>query len=227
MQTVRSWCDQHNFSYQFVGDELFDGLDADLLQKTAHQRVIATDLARLRLLTHFLDAEFDTVVWLDADFCIFSPASFVLPATSYAVGREVWVQHNERGVLKVYKKVHNAFLMFRKHNPFLAFYLDTAERMLRDCQGPMPPQFIGPKLLTALHNVAQLPVMETAGMLSPLVINDILTGGGPALQRFCQHSPQPITGANLCSSSCVRDDVSDVQMSTLIAKLLAKPNLFG
>jgi hypothetical protein len=66
--------------------------------------------------------------------------------------------------LRAYVKVRNAFLMFRKGNHFLDFYTATAQRLLRLNQGSMPPQFIGPKLLTALHNVAICPVMETAGM---------------------------------------------------------------
>ena len=64
----------------------------------------------------------------------------------------------------------------------------------------MPPQFIGPKLLTAIHNVIQCPVQETAGMLSPAVIQDIVNGGGDAIDLFIKKSPTNIHAANLCSS---------------------------
>jgi hypothetical protein len=50
-----------------------------------------------------------------------------------------------------YVKVHNAFMMFRQGNHFPDFYTDAAERLLDLNQGAMPAQFIGPKLLTALH----------------------------------------------------------------------------
>ena len=84
----------------------------------------------------------------------------------------------------------------------------------------MPPQFIGPKLLTALHNVTQLPVMELAGMLSPAVVKDIVQGGGEALQQFIKYSSCPITGANLCISSCEREELTCVEMEQLVGELL-------
>jgi hypothetical protein len=45
-------------------------------------------------------------------------------------------------------------------------------------QGRIPAQFIGPKWLTALHNIALGPVIESAAILSPLVMRDYLAGQG-------------------------------------------------
>jgi hypothetical protein len=198
-----------------------------LLDKTRIQTVIATDLARLRVLQAGLAEHFDTVLWLDADFLIFDPGRFVLPDSPCAVGREVWVQQDSSGELRVYKKVHNAFLLFRQGNSLLDFYADTAERLLHQNQGSIPPQFIGPKLLTALHNVVQLPVMETAGMLSPLVVKDIILGGGPALELFIHNSATPIAGVNLCSSSQDRNELADAEMHQLIDVLTSGSALFN
>ena len=52
----------------------------------------------------------------------------------------------------------------------------------------MPAQFIGPKLLTALHNIALFPVVETASMLSPAEIRDLLAGEVQSLDLFKQKS---------------------------------------
>ena len=210
----------HGYEYRFMGDELFDCLPGSLLEKTQHQRVIATDLARLLNLQDALNRGYETVIWMDADFLIFKPSEFSIPEVPCAVGREIWVQQDKQGKLKRYKKIHNAFLMFMKGNSFLDFYADTATRLLTQNQGPVPPQFIGPKLLTALHNVANLPVLETAGMLSPMVIKAILEGKGPALDLFIEHSPQPISAANLCVSSCDKEEVSEEEMERLIDLLL-------
>lgn len=206
----------NNYEYLFLGDELFDCLPADLLDKTRHQKVVASDLARLFVLKDSLNRGYETVIWLDADFLIFNPAEFAVPDQPYAVGREVWVQNDRHGKLKVFKKVHNAFLMFRQGNSFLDFYSETAERLLSLNQGTMPPQFIGPKLLTALHNIAILPVMESAGMLSPAVIKDVLSGQGMALDLFNSHSPEPLVAANLCASSCEKDELSVMEMEQVI-----------
>lgn len=216
LRSVRGWCELNGYEYRFIGDELFDPVPATLLKKTSEQRVIATDLARLLTLQSALEEGYDCVVWLDADYLIFNPAEFILPEQPSAVGREVWVQHDRSDKLKVYKKVHNAFLMFRRDNSLLDFYSDTASRLLAANKGPMPAQFIGPKLLSALHNVVSLSVLESAGMLSPMVIRDLLQGSGEALELFSLHSPMPITAANLCVSSCDSKQISEQQMKSVI-----------
>ena len=222
LNPVRIWSEMHAYEYRFINDSLFELLPENILNKTQNQKVIATDLARLLHIKKYLDRGYQRVVWLDADFMIFNPEDFNLPDIPYAVGREVWVQEDKNKKLKVYKKVHNAFLMFSQNNSFLDFYIETAERFILNNTGTMPPQFIGPKLLTALHNICNLPVMETAGMLSPMVIKSIISGEGMALQYFNKHSPEPIAGANLCISSCNRQEVSESEMVKLISVLSAK-----
>lgn len=223
LESVKAWADLNAFDYVYLGDELFDYVPAKILEKTQSQRVIATDLARLRALQFYLKEGYETVIWCDADFLIFSPSNFKLIPEKYAVGREVWIQHSTQkpNKLTAHVKVHNAFMMYRQGNALLDFYADTAERLLTLNQGPMPPQFIGPKLLTAIHNVAQCHVQENAGMLSPLVIKDITNSGGPALKLFQQKSPRPIHAANLCSS--LRSD--DVNIDACVDLLLSKQHL--
>ena len=240
IDSVKNWAKQQRYDYHFIGDEIFDTLPAWVLEKTQSQKVIATDLARLKCLQHFLIAGYQRVIWLDADFLIFAPGNFQLPEhdalpEGYALGREVWVQpktteqepaKNKALKFKAYKKVHNAFLLFDaqfgQRNSFLDFYSAHAERLLKQINGQMPPQFIGPKLLTALHNVVQCPVQENAGMLSPSVINDILAGGGPALTLFRDKSTQPLAGANLCSSLSSSDALPDRALEKVVAQLLTQ-----
>ncbi len=202
LDSVRAWASARRFDYRFLDDALFAHLPQDLRERYRAQPVVSSDLARLLALRAHLrekDAKWDTVVWIDADVLIFDPERLRLPRTPHAVGREVWVQ-NRDDRLKVYTKVHNAFLMFRAEDALLEFYVQTAARMLRAHEGPVVPQFVGPKLLTALHNVAGLHVLEEAGMLSPLVAQDIARGEGPALRRFVQKSPVPPAALNLCGS---------------------------
>ncbi len=220
IDSVRRWCDRYGFEHRFMDDELFSLVPGDLLHKFSDQKVIATDLARLFWMQNSLQQGYQTVIWCDADFLVFKPEEFVLTDDSYALGREVWVQHDNKGQLRAYRKVHNAFMMFRQSNTFLDFYTETAERLLRMNTGTVPPQFIGPKLLTALHNIAHCPVMETAGMLSPLVMRDMLTSDGEALELFKHESPELIAAANLSSSVAQRDGLSEKQMQDLISGLL-------
>jgi len=220
LESVFRWSEKYNFDYRFIGDELFESISPSLLEKTTKQKVIATDLARLHALQDGLRQGYATVIWCDADFLIFNPAEFVLPESSYALGREVWVQADTNNRLRAYSKVHNAFMMFRAGNNFLDFYAETAEKLLNLNSGTMPPQFIGPKLLTALHNIAICPVMETAGMLSPPVTRDLIKGQGAALDLFRRESPVPICAANLSSSLTGQEGISDEDMGRLIEILL-------
>lgn len=220
LDSVTSWAQDNRFEMRFIGDELFDLIEPGLLAKIGAQTVIASDLARLKILQQGLAKGYDRVIWCDADFLIFDPGQFLLPDSDFAVGREIWVQQDRSEKLRTYNKVHNAFLMFARGNHFLDFYCDTAERLLRLNQGRMSPQFIGPKLLTALHNIVQCPVMETAGMLSPLVMRDLIEGQGAALSLFRKKSPSEPAGANLSSSLTEREGFSDAEMEKLIKQLM-------
>jgi hypothetical protein len=222
LDSVSGWARANCYDYRYLGDEIFTQLEPDLLERIGTQRVIASDLARLASLRRGLAEGYDCVVWCDADFLIFDPARFVLPQAEFALGREVWVQPDQRHRPRAYVKVHNALLMFRRGNSFLDFYHATAERLLRLNQGSMPPQFIGPKLLTALHNIALCPVMECAAMLSPAVMRERLAGQGEALRLFRQKSSMAPAGANLCSSLAQRAGLGDADMDELIRLLLAE-----
>jgi len=207
-------------AYRFVGDELFDLLPADLREKTSNQRVVAADLGRLLAVREAIEEGFDTVIWCDADVLVFNPERLTPSPASFALGREVWVQER-RGRPHAYVKVHNAFLMFRRSNPFLDYYLHVAQQLVREHMGPMVPQFVGPKLLAALHNVARFPVQESAGMLSPAVMSDVLRGGGPSLELFTRLSPELPAALNLCSSLVDSGETTDADVDGLVRVLLA------
>ncbi len=219
LDSVAGWARQNDFDYRFVGDELFDLLDPDLRDKIGAKPVIASDLARLLWLQRELQVGYACVIWCDADFLVYDPVALTLPEAGFALGREVWVQRDQRDRWRVYRKVHNAFLMFRRDNHFLDFYSATAARLLRLNDGGMPAQFIGPKLLTAIHNIAHCPVIETAGMLSPPVLRDLLDGGGEALALFLRHSSPLPAGANLNASLVGDEGLGESQMERVIALL--------
>ncbi len=218
LESVRIWSAARGYCHRFEDDALFERLDADLRARTAAQPVIMADLARLAALADGLAEGFDCVVWLDADTFVLDPDGLALPPDGYAVGREVWVQTPPRGGVKVYVKVHNAFLLFRAGNPFLDFYRYAAERIVRQHRGPMVPQLVGPKLLTALHNLVRCPVAESFGMLSPAVARDLLTGGGPALDAFRRRSVVVPSAVNVCGSLVGRE-IGDDEVHRLIDRL--------
>lgn len=221
--SVRNWATRSDFEYRFMGDEIFALLSAEMREKVLGQPVVAADLARLLALRAGLDEGYDTTIWCDADFLVFAPDQLKLPAETYALGREVWVS-DHRGTPRAYVKVHNAFLMFRQGNPFLDFYIHAAERMVARHEGPMVPQFIGPKFLSVIHNIVGCPVAEQAAMLSPQVSRDLLVGGGPALTLFHRRSSTEPAAANLCASLAANGEISDRDIDAVITLLLHNAN---
>ena len=200
-ESVRGWSASVGADYEFVGDELFDLIPKTLYSKFCDQPIVLTDLARLRLMLGAFKRGYQRVIWMDADILIFDPDVMELPTSPHAVGREVWVQPT-KGKLQAYKKVHNAFLMTSKQDSFLPFYAEAAERLLLKVVPPVVPQFIGPKWLSAQHNISALHVMECAGMLSPLALADICAGGGAALGMTVDKHTRPLAAFNL-SASCL------------------------
>ena len=226
--SVRGWADTKGYDYRWLGDELFDEIPGPLRATIRHRPVVASDLARLIVLENALAAGYARAVWVDADVLVLDPAGLELPEAGALFGREVWVQQSDAGRLKVYRKVHNAFMAFSAGNPVLPFYRWSAERILRrydTAAEPMVAQLIGPKLLTLLHNAIGFEVLEAAGVLSPLVVRDLLDGGGRALERFLAGSEVQPLAVNLCGSSVVRGDLTNREMDGLVDRLLS--NLFA
>ncbi|MFK8032061.1 MAG: hypothetical protein AB8G18_17655 [Gammaproteobacteria bacterium] len=223
IESVRHWAAAQGYEYMWLGDELFDGLNDTQRRHTQRQPVVASDLGRLQHLNNELARGADRVVWCDADTLVINPGTLELTETGCALGREIWIQPGTTidGTPKVYSKVHNAFMVFCQDDSFLPFYLDTASRLLQRHKGPYVDQFIGPKLLTALHNIAQLRVMENAGVLSPGVVTDLNGGGGVFLDAYCRRLQRVPAALNLCASSVRSGELSEQSMHNVVETLQA------
>lgn len=64
------------------------------------------------------------------------------------------------------------------------------------------------------------PLLESAGLLSPLVIKGLLMGGGTALDLFIQKSTETIYAANLSASLVEREMIDNSGMLRLIDRLM-------
>ena len=220
---MRGWAAGLGFDYRFLGDELFEPLSEDLRSKLTGRTVIAADIGRLHALQHALDEGYETAVWLDADVVVVDAAQLRLGVESYALGREVWVQADPaqpKQAPRVRVHVHNAALMFRRGNPFLSFYLHAAERIVRLHQGHMVDQVVGPKLLTALHNLVRAPVLEQVHMASPEVVRDLAAGSGPCLDELLARAAEPPAAFNLCASMVARGRLTDAEVNAALDALI-------
>ena len=201
LSSVQHWCNQHDYNYQFLGDELFDRVPETLRTKLAGRTPIIADLARLSLLKDHLESTGGTALWLDADTLIVD-ASWV-PDTDASVcfGEEYWLDRDRRGRLKAFKQPHNAFMLFSADNTVLPFLHQVAHSIIERADSTaISPQMIGPKLLKALHSLADFPLCSEAGALSPMLASELVRGGGPAIDAV-RESRRPKTCLwNLCGS---------------------------
>ncbi|MBL6946795.1 MAG: hypothetical protein ISR47_09155 [Rhodospirillales bacterium] len=201
MASVKEWAVGEGFDYRFLGDEIFDSVPGWYRDKAGGKIPIVTDLARLRLARVFIEEGYDRTIWLDADVLVFDPGNFTISVVEeFAFGEEVWVQPSKSGGLQAYRHVHNAICVFVSGNSMLDFYIHACESILGRVEGGVPSQLVGPKLLTALHNMIGFALIPEVGMLSPLTLRDVASGGGPALDLLRERQSAPLRAANLCSS---------------------------
>lgn len=203
MASVHALATQNHWAYQFRGDDIFDLVPQGLLDKFATQKPLLCDIARLawakEVFTH--QPDIDRVIWLDADVYVFEPKRLnINPADNFALGRQIWIQPHSNGRLKSFRQVHNAVLAFNRHSSVLDFLLESVLTLANRHKGPASPQLLGPKLLTALHNILGFDVIESIGMASPLVLRDLANGGGQALEQLTADSATALGALNLCTS---------------------------
>lgn len=223
LESVRALAASRGWTYTLLGDELFDPLPLEFAEKVRGRGPILSDLGRLLAARSYLE-RYQRVIWLDADVLIFAPERFEVPHGTFGFGRELWVQphskqsakergeHRERGgrggrgkrvKWRAHRSVCNALCYFERDNPFLDFYIYTCQSVIARADAQyIAPQMIGPKLLSALHSIADLPLTECIGSASPDLIVDLIAGEGPALERYREERGLTLreAGLNLCQS---------------------------
>lgn len=201
IDSARDWAGRRGYRYEFVGDEIIDLLPPLYRERCFGRWPVMTDLARLLLMRLRLNAGAERAIWIDADVLVFAPDRLVLdPRHDHTVGREIWVSRDTAGRWRVRRHVHNAVLYFKAGAPALDFLIYATRSVVERLERPASPQIAGPKLLSTLHNLVAFPVLETAGMLSPGVLADLIAGDGPALRRQVQAQRAPMAAVNLCHS---------------------------
>jgi len=227
MESVRQWAEGERFRYQFAGDELLALAPDWFRQKAGGYTTVITDLARLLCIRQYLAKGADRVLWIDADVVIFRPDSLKIdPELSYAYSKEIWCWKDKKGGIQTLVKINNAACVFRNTMAGLSHlneYIDHCLSTVEQTQKIADHTLIGTRHLTA-QGFANLPVLPGFGLLSPTVMNAILTGDDEVLSRFAQQHAGPVCAANLCnffrSRSAFADRIEDDVYSAVVDKLL-------
>lgn len=206
LESARAWADAQGWAYRFEDDALLERVPPWYHDRIGRRLPVITDLGRLLWMRELLNEGYDRAIWIDADVVVFDPQGFRLTMEEDDLfGSEVWIQPSAAGVLQARRNVHNAILAFNKNTVFLDFYIQACLRLVGKLDeqrqgGGVPAQFVGPKLLSALNNILQLPMTDSVAMASPLVLRDIAFGGGAALELLMARTEGDIYAVNLCHS---------------------------
>ena len=201
VHSVERWARERGYDYRLWGDDALELTPRWYRAKLGGRLPIVADLARLLLIRDALANDYQRACWLDADVLLFAPQRLELPDNDEcAFGREYWMQKDRGGRWQVRRNVHNAICSFVAGCPVLPFLIRTTERIIARADAEhIAPQMVGPKLLSALHNLTGFELIDTIGALSPAVLDDLERGGGEAL-RAMPAAPEPLAGINLCAS---------------------------
>ena len=217
MASVRNWAALQGWSYQFMGDEIFDLVAPDLRAKLRERTPILADLARLELMQQHLNQEGGQALWIDADSLVLNPHWSPALDSPASFGQEFWVQVDpDSSGWRHYRTPHNAFMSFSAGSPILPFLRYTATNLLERVDiDNLAPQFVGPKLLKALHNLCPFTLHEQAGALSPALAIELATEPGAAVEYYRDKGGPALSVVNLCQS-LVDDKISHATMSSLV-----------
>ncbi len=207
LQSVEEWAEQQGFDYVFIGDELFDLLPQGYRRKVDGRGPILADLGRLLLMQDHLQKEGGQAIWLDADTLCVNPLWSPPTGVHGFFGEECWVQQDERGKWRPFITPHNAFLGFSDSSPVLPFLTHITESIInRADEDHIAPQMVGPKLLKALHNLAQFYLIPAAGALSPALMAELTSTPGEAVLTYKKVGREPLAMVNLCASLAETSD---------------------
>jgi hypothetical protein len=162
---------------------------------------VLADIARLDWITSVLSQRGGLAVWIDADTIIIN-RDWALPRDTHTFfGEECWVQQDAEARWRAYLSPHNALMGFNEVSPVLPFlrYLSVSIMERADAEF-IAPQMIGPKLLKALHSLADFVLVPEAGALSPALLAEWVGERGDAITCYERARRPQLAMANLCGS---------------------------
>jgi hypothetical protein len=194
MRSVRNWAEQQGFVYEFIGDEFFDVAPEWFRQRVNQQRHLVSDYARLILANHYLQQEWERVIWVDADVLIINPDLFLDPQHPYVFCRELWMTRRE-GQLVFSERVNNSICAFSRNNNFLDFYLYACERIVQNMPAPLSHTAIGTSFLTPHRFV--LPLIQHSIVMSPLLLESLYREDEKLIAQYLEAFANPVYAINL------------------------------
>jgi hypothetical protein len=200
LETARAWSDLHGFEYRFETDALLADVPDSYRRAVSGLVMPMTNYGRLLLLRRALQSGYDRAVWCDADVVIFDPAALHLhDVHDYALTREVWTDIDKAGTVRHDVNVAGCLMVFERTSPVLDFVLHALAQ--RAEQSPITePRGSFTRMLTDLNKVVPLRTVRHVGMLSPLLLRELVRGTTRHVPGHMQTVGAPLCGVNLSAA---------------------------
>jgi hypothetical protein len=196
MDSVKHWTASRNYSYVFIDDSFFDYAPAWFHEATNSQRHLISDYARLELAAIYLNQEWDTVIWVDADVFICNINSFEIDNRyDFVLCRELWMT-KRNGSVTFSDRINNSIMMFRKGNHFLSFYIDACKKIVMAKKQSCRHTEIGTNFLSGIP--CKPPLLQTVACLSPFLLSAFACNRDDFISHYCNEFSEPIHAINLC-----------------------------
>lgn len=220
MGTVSSWAREQGYDYRFLGDEFFDCLPGWYRDACKGHKWPMSDLARLLTARTLLEGGYDRVIWFDADLVVFRLQSLRIDTTpEFAFCREPWLGRRENPVKAILRGRGGFGGLFSGDN-WRGYYTVTNVNNALFCAGrgwlldhyiesvlyagrfldKLPPQHMGPDMLTAFQKALRYPLIHHVGSFSDLIIRELAAGRPRIPRAYAQLAGEPLFAANLCGS---------------------------
>lgn len=237
MGTVSSWAREQGHDYRFFGDEFFDCVPSWYRDACRGHKWPLSDLARLITARTQLEGGYDRVIWFDADLVIFRPQSLRIDtAPDFAFCREPWLGRRENPVKAILRGRGGIGGLFSRDN-WRGFYTVTNVNNALFCVGrgwmldhyiesalyagrflqELPPQHMGPDMLTAFQKALRYPLIHNVGSFSDLIIRELASGRTRIPRAYSRLAGEPLYGANLCGSENIGAQHYAAAIENLIA----------
>lgn len=201
MDSVRQWALSQGWDYIVLDDRFLD-LPPDWVRERCGSNLYAvTDVARLIWAQDVLSGDYQRVIWVDADVVVFDPvglARHVEAVREHGFARELFLHISGRSTDPRWG-LNNALMVFDRHAPVLADYLQMCLERLEGCRdGEVPRTAMGPTLLQQLDAAGRLHRIEGVSLFTPAMLEPFAAGRDALMRKYLSHCPVPPAAANLC-----------------------------
>jgi len=237
MATVSEWAGSQGHDYRFFDDSFFDCLPGWYRDACRGHKWPMSDLARLLTARTLLESGYDRVMWFDADLVVFEPRLLKINTShEFAFCREPWLGRRENPVKAILRgrgglrglfsgdnwrgyytvaNVNNALFCVGR-GWMLDAYIESALYAGRILD-KLPPQHMGPDMLTAFQRALRYPLIGNVGSFSDLVIRDLASGRSRIPRAYSRLAGEPLYAANLCGS----ENIGNAQYAAAIENLIS------